>query len=33
MQSDSTMICDINQQLNNIEVCHIYISDVNDYQI
>ena len=25
MQSDSTTICDIHQQLNNIEVCHIYI--------
>ena len=27
MQSDLTTICDIQQQLNNIEVCHIYIKD------
>ena len=25
MQSDSTTICNIHQQLNNIEICHIYI--------
>ena len=28
MQSDSTTICDIHQQLNNIEVCHIYIFNI-----
>ena len=34
MQPDSTMTCDIHQQLNNIEVCYIYkfnISEYNDY--
>ena len=28
MQSDSTTICDIHQQLNNIDVCHIYIFNI-----
>ena len=28
MQSDSTTICDIHQQLNNIEVCNIYIFNI-----
>ena len=28
MQSDSTTLCDINQQLNNIKVCHIYIFNI-----
>ena len=28
MQSDPTTICDIHQQLNNIEVCHIYIFNI-----
>ena len=28
MQSDSTTICYIHQQLNNIEVCHIYIFNI-----
>ena len=31
MQSDSTAICDIQQQLNNIEVCHIYIINIAEY--
>ena len=31
MQSDSTTICDIHQQLNNIEVCHIYIFNIAEY--
>ena len=28
MQSDLTIICDIHQQLSNIEVCHIYICNI-----
>ena len=31
MQSDSTRICDIHQQLNNIKVCHIYIFNITEY--
>ena len=31
MQSDSTTICDIHQQLNNIEDCHIYIFNIAEY--
>ena len=37
MQSDSTTICDIHQQLNNIEFCYMYIgvlfniAEYNDY--
>ena len=31
MQSDSTTIYDIIQQLNNIEVCHIYIFNIAEY--
>ena len=31
MQSDSTTICDIQQQLNYIEVCHIYIINIAEY--
>ena len=31
MQSDSTTICDIQQQINNIEVCHIYIINIVEY--
>ena len=31
MQSDSTTICDIHHQLNNIEVCHIYIFNIAEY--
>ena len=30
MQSDSTTICDIQQQLNDIEVCHIYIINISE---
>ena len=28
MQSDSTTICNIHQQLNNIEICHIHIFNI-----
>ena len=31
MQHDSTTLCDIHQQLNNIEVCHIYIFNIAEY--
>ena len=31
MQSDSTTICDIHQQLNNIKGCHIYIFNHAEY--
>ena len=31
MQSDSTTICDIHQQLYNVEVCHIYIINIAEY--
>ena len=31
MLSDSTKICDILQQLNNIEACHIYIFNIAEY--
>ena len=29
--SDSTMLFDIHQQLNNIEDCHIYIFNIAEY--
>ena len=28
IQSDSTTICNIHQQLNNIEICHIHIFNI-----
>ena len=31
MHSDSTTIFDIYQQLNDIEVCHIYIFNIIEY--
>ena len=33
MQSDSTTICDIHQQFNNIEVYHIYIFNIAEYNV
>ena len=31
MKSDSTTICDIHQQLDNMEGCHIYIFNIAEY--
>ena len=33
IQSDSTTIYDIHQQLNNIEVYHIYIFNIAEYNV